>query len=173
VRAILPDEQSLVCDSITWGSQASRHSSQQRPLYGLLLLLRPSKASGERRERRLQRFEQVNKLHAQGTAIREIARQMHKHPRAVRRWISRATFPERAIHAPRRQGDARMERLQQRWRQCSERQDAYGRVKEIKRLKVPTTWFGGWRQPGSAKRRRVCCPRPQSSAPCDSPTSIA
>jgi transposase len=70
----------------------------------------------ERRERRLERYNQVIELHRQGMSQSEIGRQLHLQRKTVRRFLRAGRFPERS--APHRQPprvNTFHDRLQQRW----------------------------------------------------------
>lgn len=58
-------------------------------------LSRAVQAQQAGRERRLARYEQVMALHAQGTGLRGIARQLRLDRRTVRRYVRAGAFPER------------------------------------------------------------------------------
>jgi len=140
----------------------------------------PTKAEQARqqgRQRRLERYQQVIDLHAQGVATREIARRLRMHRRTVRLWVGRGALPERAVPRYRRSVDAWTDYLQQRWQAgCHNasvltaelKSQGYKGSYDMVRRCVAT-----WRPPGVSKDR---CTPPQpraSSPPCDSPRSMA
>ena len=70
----------------------------------------------ERRERRLERYNQIIELHQQGMSQSEIGRQLHIERKTVRRFLRAGRFPERS--APHRRPprvNAFYDYLQQRW----------------------------------------------------------
>jgi transposase len=70
----------------------------------------------ERRQRRLERYEEVVQLRSQGCSLKKISRTVHLDYRTVRRWIRAGAFPER--QSPRRrptQVQHFTEYLQRRW----------------------------------------------------------
>lgn len=70
----------------------------------------------ERRQRRLQRYEEVIERYRQGYSQKKISTILHLDRRTVRRWIRVGTFPERQPPRPRRTKVQRFEEyLQRRW----------------------------------------------------------
>lgn len=72
----------------------------------------------ERRERRLERYNQIVELHLQGVSQSEIGRRLHLERKTVRRFLRAGSFPERsAPHRPPPRVNAFRDYLQQRWNQ--------------------------------------------------------
>lgn len=71
--------------------------------------------SESRRARRLQRFEEVKRLHGQGIRQRTIAKQLGMHRSTVRRFIRALSFPERAPRQGYRRADPSEPYLKRRW----------------------------------------------------------
>jgi transposase len=71
----------------------------------------------ERRECRLNRYQQVVELHAKGVSYREIARQLGMHRGTVRRFLAAGCFPERAEQRYPRGTDPFIEHLRKRWKE--------------------------------------------------------
>lgn len=69
----------------------------------------------ERRAARLERYEQVKHLHAQGVAAHHIARQLHLARGTVLTYIRAASFPEMAARPRPRQIDSYLAYLRERW----------------------------------------------------------
>lgn len=109
-----------------------------------------------RRLRRLERYQRVNELHAQGKSQRSIARTLHLDRDTVRRFIKAATFPERAARSVPRDTDPYVDYLRQRWSEgCF---NARVLMREITAQ--------GYRGSYDAVRRRVAAWRqPQRSTP--------
>jgi transposase len=76
---------------------------------------RAGQLSERRRQRRLERYNQVVDLHEQGVSIRETARQLGMQRRTVRRFLAAGCFPERAQRQFRRSTDRFEDYLRQRW----------------------------------------------------------
>ncbi len=68
-----------------------------------------------RRRRRLERYQRVRELHAQGKSQRSIARTLHLDRGTVCRFVRAATFPERADRSVPRDTDPYVDYLRQRW----------------------------------------------------------
>jgi transposase len=68
-----------------------------------------------RRRRRLERYQRVHELHAQGKSQRSIARTLHLDRDTVRRFLQASTFPERASRSAPRDTDPYVDYLRQRW----------------------------------------------------------
>ena len=64
------------------------------------VLLLPDRIKQQRREKRHQRWAEVNSLHKNGRGIREISRITGLSRVTVRRWIQSVTFPEMSIRPP-------------------------------------------------------------------------
>jgi transposase len=122
----------------------------------------------------LERYQPVVELHAQGVAIREIARRLHMQRRTVRLWMERESPPERAVPPPHRSVDIWTEYLQQRWQAGCH--NAAALTTELKAQGYRGSYdmvrrcVAAWRQPCSCLERRTPPPRPLH---CDSPRSIA
>jgi transposase len=69
----------------------------------------------ERRARRLERYERVVELDAQGISRREIARQLGMHRGTVRKFLAAGGFPERAQRRYPRRTDLFIAYLRKRW----------------------------------------------------------
>jgi transposase len=131
-------------------------------------------ARAQRRQRRLERYQQVVELHAQGVAIREIARRLHMQRRTVRLWMERESLPERAVPPPHRGVDIWTEYLQHRWQVGYH--NAAALTAELKARGYKGSYdmvrrcVAAWRQPRSCLERRTPLWHPLH---CDSPRSIA
>lgn len=68
-----------------------------------------------RRLRRLERYQRVHELYAQGKSQRSIARTLHLDRDTVRRFLQASTFPERAARSVPRDTDPYVDYLRQRW----------------------------------------------------------
>lgn len=134
-------------------------------------------ARGQRRQRRLERYQQVIELHAQGLAVREIARQLRMHRRTVRLWIRRKTLPERAIPCSRRSVDVWIEYLQQRWQAGCHNASLLTAELKSKGYKgsydMVRSCVAGWRQPDISKDAPLRGLTTRQPLHCDSPRSIA
>lgn len=137
----------------------------------------PSQAKStrvRRHQRRLERFQQVIELHAQGVAIREIARRLHMHRRTIRLWLERESLPERAVPPSHRSVDIWTEYLQHRWQAGCHNASAL--TAELKAQGYKGSYdmvrrcVEAWRQPHSCMERCTPLRRPLH---CDSPRSIA
>jgi len=71
----------------------------------------------ERRQRRLERYEQVMALHRQGVGFREIGRQLGLDRATVRRFIRSETFPERTTRRIPRRTDSVADFIHRRWQE--------------------------------------------------------
>ncbi len=78
-------------------------------------LTRAEEVKQQRRARRLQRYQRVVELDAQGASDREIARQMGMNRGTVRRFLAAGFFPERAQRHYYRHTDPFADYLRQRW----------------------------------------------------------
>jgi transposase len=131
-------------------------------------------ARDQRRQRRLERYQQVVELHAQGVAIREIARRLHMQRRTVRLWMARDSLPERAVPPPHHSVDIWTEYLQHRWQAGCHNASAL--TAELKAQGYKGSYdmvrrcVAAWRQPHSCMERCTSHRRPLH---CDSPRSIA
>lgn len=90
-------------------SESDAHSSVP------VRMSRAEQRKQERRAWRLERYERVVDLDAQGVPQREIARQLGMHRGTVRRFIAAGCFPERAYHQRAREADPFVEYLRRRW----------------------------------------------------------
>lgn len=83
---------------------------------GEVRLTRQQALQQERRQRRLERYEEVIQRHRQGYSQKKISKTVHLDRRTVRRWIRAGAFPERQ---PPRQRPTKVHRfeeyLQRRW----------------------------------------------------------
>jgi transposase len=71
----------------------------------------------ERRQRRLERYDQVKALHCQGLGFREIGRQLGLNRATVRRFAQSETFPERATRRIPRRTDSVADFIHRRWQE--------------------------------------------------------
>jgi transposase len=71
--------------------------------------------SQQRRQRRLERYQQVLELHQRGTSKRAIALQLGLHRRTVRGWLCAGQFPERQVTPRRSSVDRWLSYLEKRW----------------------------------------------------------
>jgi transposase len=71
----------------------------------------------ERRQRRLERYEQVKALHRQGLGFREIGWQLGLNRATVRRFAQSETFPERATRRIPRRTDSVADFIHRRWQE--------------------------------------------------------
>ena len=71
----------------------------------------------ERRQRRLERYEQVKALHRQGLGFRAIGRQLGLDRATVRRFAQSETFPERALRRIPRRTDSVADFIRRRWQE--------------------------------------------------------
>jgi transposase len=71
----------------------------------------------ERRQRRLERYEQVKALHRRGLGFREIGRQLGLDRATVRRFAQSETFPERATRRIPRRTDSVANFIHRRWQE--------------------------------------------------------
>ena len=78
-------------------------------------LTRADELKRQRRLRRVERYQRVVKLHAQGVPGREIARQVGLHRGTVRRLLTTGSFPERAHRHYSRHTDPFLDYLRKRW----------------------------------------------------------
>jgi len=70
----------------------------------------------QRRQRRLERYQQVVELYARGHSKKAISRELNIECKTVRRWLRAGQFPERKLPSGRRQKVAAFgDYLQQRW----------------------------------------------------------
>jgi transposase len=76
---------------------------------------RAQQLSQQRRQRRLERYQQVMELHQRGISKRAIALQLGLHRRTVRGWIGAGQFPERQVTRRRSSVDRWLAYLQKRW----------------------------------------------------------
>jgi len=76
---------------------------------------RRAQQHAHRRDRRVQRYEQVHELHRQGLSQRAIAKRLGIHRATVERLLKAATFPERAAPPRPRCLDRFADYLKQRW----------------------------------------------------------
>lgn len=134
-------------------------------------------AQGQRRQRRMERYQEVVALHAKGVAVREIARRLRMHRRTVRLWVRRGSLPERAISPPRRHVDYWMEYLESRWEAGCHNASAL--TAELKSRGYKGSYdmvrrcVAAWRQQRDGEQRLPLLRPPQRPVPCDSPRSIA
>jgi transposase len=134
-------------------------------------------AREERHQRRLERFQQLVELHAQGLGIREIARRMRMHRRTVRLWISRRALPDRAARCSRRNVDKWADYLHQRWQEGC--QNASTLTAELRLMGYKGSYdmvrrcVAGWRQRCNSHDNRVRTRFARQPLHCDSPRSIA
>jgi transposase len=109
----------------------------------------------ERRARRLARYEDVKKLHAQGLSLRHIAVELKLDRDTVRRFVRAGQFPERARRAkPPTELDRFMDYLRLRWQQgCLSSKQLY---RELKDRGYGGSWYtvrrrvSAWREPKEA-----------------------
>lgn len=80
-----------------------------------LTLTRSQQISHERRQRRIERYQQVVELYRRGTSLRAIASQLGLNRKTVRYWLRARQFPERQV-APRHSSvDRWLSYLEKRW----------------------------------------------------------
>jgi transposase len=124
------------------------------------------KPSQERRQRRLERYEQVVARFQAGESQRAIGRALGLDRKTVRRWLRRGQFPERkAPHRPAPQVHEFAGYLQQRWKEgCHNASRLYREIRAQgyrgKRGMV-AQFVAGWRKTGQATSPRS----PQRIAP--------
>jgi transposase len=115
---------------------------------------RPLTASQQRRQRRLERYEQIVALSQAGHSQAEIARTMGMERKTVRRWLRRGEFPERKPpHRPPPKVSQFAEYLQQRWNEgCHNATRLYSEIRQKgyggKRAMV-ARFVAGWRNTGT------------------------
>jgi transposase len=134
-------------------------------------------ARNQRHQRRLERYQQVAALHAQGVSVREIARQLHIHRRTIRLWVERGSLPERALPPPRRHVDRWIEYLHTRWQAGCHNASALTAELKVRGYKgsydMVRRCVTAWRRPPIGEEQGTL-PRPaQRPLSCDSPRSIA
>ncbi len=78
-------------------------------------LTHPQQLSRERRERRLERYQQVMELHRNGHSGRAIASQLGLNRKTVRYWLRAGRFPERHITPRHSAVDRWLSYLEKRW----------------------------------------------------------
>ena len=76
---------------------------------------RSQQLSRQRRQRRLERYQQVMELHQRGTSKRAIALQLGLNRKTVRYWLRAGQFPERQVTQRRSSVDRWLSYLEKRW----------------------------------------------------------
>lgn len=128
----------------------------------------------ERRNRRLDRYQQVMDLHQQHVSQREIARRLDLHRRTVRKWLRADCFPERADRRCRRGVDGWTDYLQERWQAGC--RNAAALTAELRSRGFNGSYdmvrrcVGKWRKHDGLKNRTAL---PIASPPSYSPRSMA
>jgi transposase len=108
----------------------------------------------QRRERRLQRYQQVIDLYAKGYSKKAISRELGIETKTIRRWLRAGEFPERkAPHRRPPKVHEFAEYLQQRWTEgCHNATKLYEEIREKgyrgKRSMV-ARYVSGWRKTGN------------------------
>lgn len=85
------------------------------PIPSAPALTRPQQLSRERRQRRLERYQQVMELRQRGLSKRAIARQLGLERKTVRHWLRAGQFPERQVPQRRSSVDRWLSYLEKRW----------------------------------------------------------
>jgi transposase len=127
----------------------------------------PSRLQQQRRQRRLERYQQVIELHRQGCSQKAIGQQLGMERKTVRRWLRAGHFPERK--APHRRPPKVSEYgdyLEQRWSEgCHNASRLFLEIREKgytgKRAMV-ARFVSGWRitgKPATAKAPERIAPR--------------
>jgi transposase len=101
--------------SVTTSGAPSGSFKDEQALLGKVTL--PVRLSQQRRDKRLQRYEQVVALHQQMVPLRAIARQLGMHRSTVRQWIRAGCFPERIRPNRSSRVDSWLGYLNDRWRE--------------------------------------------------------
>jgi transposase len=117
-------------------------------------------ASQLRRQRRLERYQQVVALYQAGRSQRDIGRELDMNRKTVRRWLRRGEFPERK---PPHRAPAKVaefaDYLEQRWKEgCHNASRLYHEIREKgyegKRGMV-ATFVAGWRKTGKTSSSKT------------------
>jgi transposase len=117
-------------------------------------------ASQLRRQRRLERYQQVVALFQAGRSQRDIARELNMTRKTIRRWLRRGEFPERK---PPHRAPAKVtefaEYLEQRWKEgCHNASRLYHELRQKgyggKRGMV-ATFVAGWRKTGKTSSSKM------------------
>lgn len=127
----------------------------------------PPTLQQQRRQRRLERYQQVVELHSQGCSQKAISQELGIERKTIRRWLRVGQFPERK--APHRRPPKVSEYgdyLQQRWSQgCHNASRLYVEIREkgyTGRRAMVARFVSGWRttgKPASAKAPQRIAPR--------------
>jgi transposase len=116
--------------------------------------------SSQRRQRRLERYEQVVELHRSGYSQRAIADILHLQRKTVRRWLRADGFPERKppIKAPPKV-EEHGEYLQQRWSEGCHNATTLFREIRARGYKggrsMVARYVSGWRKKAKPERRKA------------------
>jgi transposase len=142
-QLILPPEESIV---------EAQSEKCNDPRSGVPALVRPT-ASELRRQRRLERYQQVMALFRAGRSQRDIGRELGMNRKTVRRWLRRGEFPERK---PPHRVPAKVtefaDYLEQRWKEgCHNASRLYHEIR-VKgyggKRGMVATFVAGWRKTG-------------------------
>jgi transposase len=109
-----------------------------------------------RRQRRLERYQQVMALFNSGQSQAAISRALGMGPKTIRRWLRRGEFPERKPpHRPPPKVSEFADYLQQRWNEgCHNASRLYQEIRQIGYSGKPAMvrrFVSGWRKTGKAK----------------------